>query len=261
MPDISSMIEKTFFANYRSWGGLHSPLYHSGSIWAMKTGIESADLNGAWSEKPLMPDDGKAIRDIKKSYQRAGLPFWWWVFPGSQSPSTIAMLKAEAFSFIDSIPSMLADLILLPDEEPCNAAVSVIHVTSYEELSWWEDVSFAGFDFPSATKEQYHRFVSAFSLKPESPHQFFLARWNGKPVATSLLFLNGDAAGVYFVTTLADCRKKGMGLELTRATMRFAKSAGARYATLQSSPDGVRVYKQAGFKEYCQTAVYSLSAR
>src|SRR5512145_1281985 len=125
MPDISSMIEKTFFANYRLWGGLHAPLYHSGSVWAMKTGIESADLNGAWSEKPLTPDDGKAIRDIKKSYQLAGLPFWWWVFPGSQSPLTIALLKAEGFSLVDSIPSMLADLILLTGEEPRNTAVSV----------------------------------------------------------------------------------------------------------------------------------------
>ena len=178
-----SIIENTFFANGRYWGSLNSSFYHSGSVWAMKTGIESADLNMVWNEKPLMPNDGKAIQDIKKDFQQAGLPFWWWVFPGAQSPATIDMLKAEGFSFVDGIPSMLADLNLLPDEESSDAAVSIIRVRNKEELNLWEEVSFAGFDFPQETKEQYHRFVGTFNLSADSPQKFFLACLNGKPVA------------------------------------------------------------------------------
>ncbi|PKP66965.1 MAG: N-acetyltransferase, partial [Alphaproteobacteria bacterium HGW-Alphaproteobacteria-8] len=51
-----------------------------------------------------------------------------------------------------------------------------------------------------------------------------------------------------------------IGLELTQATMRFAKKACARFATLQSSPDGLRVYEQAGFREHCRVDVYSPDA-
>jgi len=254
-----SLIENTFFANSRYWGSLNSSLYQSDSIWAMKTGIESADLNMAWSEKPMTADDAKAIADIQKDFQQAGLPFWWWVFPSSQSSNTIKMLRAKGFSFINSIPSMLADLTLLSDEATCETAVSIMHVRNKEELNLWEEVSFSGFDFPHETKEQYHRFVSTFNLSTESPQKFFLACLNGKPVATSLLFLNGNVGGIYFVTTLAGQRKKGFGQALTKATMRFAKIAGARYATLQSSPDGLRVYQQAGFKEFCRVDVYGIN--
>jgi GNAT superfamily N-acetyltransferase len=256
---LISIIENTFFANSRYWGSLNSSLYQSGSIWAMKTGIESADLNMAWNEKPMMADDSKAISDIKKDFQQAGLPFWWWVFPSSQSPATIHMLKAKGFSFIESIPSMLADLTLLPDEETFNTAVTIMRVRNKEDLNLWEEVSFSGFDFPHETQEQYHRFVSTFNLSADSPQKFFLACLNGKPVATSLLFLNGNVGGIYFVTTLAGQRKKGFGQALTKATMRFAKIVGARYATLQSSPDGLRAYQQAGFKEFCRVDVYGMN--
>ncbi|KAF0154029.1 MAG: hypothetical protein FD159_2693 [Syntrophaceae bacterium] len=258
MPFIS-IIENTFFANGRYWGNLNSSFYSRGSIRAMKTGIESADLNMAWNEKPLMPDDSKAIQNIKKDFQQAGLPFWWWVFPSSKSPATIDMLEAESFSFVESIPSMLADLTGLSDEETCDADVSIIRVKNKEELNLWEEVSFTGFDFPYKTKERYHRFLSTFNLSAESKQKFFLACLNGIPAATSLLFLNGNAGGIYFITTLAEQRKKGIGLELTTATMRFAKIAGARFAALQSSSDGLHVYQQAGFKEYCRVDVYGLN--
>jgi ribosomal protein S18 acetylase RimI-like enzyme len=257
---VINVIEDTFFANARYWGGLNASLYNSGSIWAMKTGIESADLNMVWNENPLTADDSRTIQNINNNFRQAGLPFWWWVFPRAKSPVTIDMLKSEGLSFVDNIPCMLADLSFLPDEEPGDATINVSRVKNKKELALWKEVSFAGFDFPPRTYDQYDRFTSTFNLGPDSPQKLFLGFFNGKPVATSLLFLTDNAAGIYFVTTLAGYRKKGIGLELTRATMRYAQKACARFATLQSSPDGLHVYEQAGFKEYCRVDVYSPNA-
>ena len=251
-------IEEIFFANGRYWGGLNSSLYNSDSIWAMSTGIESADLNIVWNEKPLNDGNIKDIQYIKRHFQRAGLPFWWWAFPSAQSQMTCDMLKAEGFSFVDGIPSMLADLTALA-RDPRDTSLHIMQISNKEELFLWEEISFTGFDFPTETRQQYHQFVGTFNLSPDSPQKFFLACLNGKPVATSLLFLHENAGGLYFVSTLAEYRKKGIGLDLTLATMRRAKQAGARFATLQSSPDGLRVYQQAGFKEYCRVDIYSLT--
>jgi len=255
--NIIKSIEEIFFANGRYWGGLNSSLYNRGSIWAMNTGIASADLNMVWNEEPLTADDGKTIQDVKNYFRQTGLPFWWWVFPDSQSPTTCNMLKAEGFSFVDGIPSLLADLTALSVDQH-DTSLQVRQVINKEELSWWEEISFAGFGFPPGTRQQYHRFVGTFNLSPESPHKFFLAFWKEKPVATSLLFLHENACGIYFVATLAEYRKKGIGRGLTLATMHFARQAGAQFATLQSSPDGLRVYQHAGFQEYCRVDVYSL---
>ncbi len=256
--NIIESIEEIFFTNGRYWGGLNSSLYNSDSIWAMNTGIQSADLNMVWNEKPLTDGNSKDIQYIKRRFQKAGLPFWWWVFPSAQSPMTCDLLKSEGFSFVERIPSMLADLTVLADVR-CDPGMTIMQVTNREELFLWEEVSFSGFDFPSQTRQQYHQFVGTFNLLPDSPQKFFLAWLSGKPVATSLLFLHKKVGGIYFVSTLAEYRKKGIGLDLTCATMRQAKQSGAQFATLQSSPDGWHVYQQAGFKEYCRVDVYSLA--
>ncbi|MEN6375875.1 MAG: GNAT family N-acetyltransferase [Smithella sp.] len=257
--NIIKSIEETFFANCRYWGSLNSSIYNSGSIWAMTTDIESADLNMVWNEKPLTVDDRKTILEIKSHFRRNALPFWWWVFPCAQSQMTREMLKVEGFCLVESIPSLYADLTAVNIEE-CDTSSHAIQVRNKEELSLWEDVSFAGFDFPPETRQQFHRFTATFKLNSDSPQKFFLAFWKNKPVAASLLFLHENVGGIYFVCTLAQYRKKGIGLALTLATLRYARQAGVQYATLQSSPDGLRVYQKAGFKEYCRVDVYSLAA-
>lgn len=253
-----SVIENTFFANGRYWGGLNSSLCRSGSFWVMNTGIASADLNMVWNEKPLTQEDRGSIEDIKISLQQACLPFWCWVFPCGRSDATSEILQTAGFTFIDSIPCMLANLSL-PESDEDDRSLQIVQVQNEETLSLWEKVSFAGFDFPPETQHQYHRFVGTFNLKTDSPQKFFLAYFNGQPVATSLLFLHETAAGIYFISTLAEFRRKGIGLIVTRAAMTAARLAGAQYATLQSSPDGFHIYRQAGFKEYCRVDVYGLS--
>ncbi|MEN6623807.1 MAG: GNAT family N-acetyltransferase [Smithella sp.] len=256
---IIESIEQMFFANFRYLGSLNSSFYQSGSILAMHSGVACDDLNMAWNEKPLSAKDSKTIQDIKNFYQKVKLPFWWWVFPCGQSQTTIDMLKAEGFSLVVQVPSLLADLTALSIEKH-GSSLKVIQAGNKEEISWWEEVSFAGFDFQPETRQQFHKFISTFNTNPDSPQKIFLALLNEKPVATTLLFLNKKSAGIYFVSTLPEYRKKGIGLALTLATMSFAKQAGAEFATLQSSPDGLRVYKQAGFKEYCKADIYSLTA-
>jgi ribosomal protein S18 acetylase RimI-like enzyme len=252
-----SVIENTFFANGRHWGGLNSSLYRSGSFWVMKTGIASADLNMVWNEKPLVQEDSRSIEDIKISFQQTGLPFWCWIFPCGRSQATSDILQAAGFNVIYSIPCMLADLNR-PEPDTNDHGLKVVQVQDEETLRLWEEVSFAGFDFPPETQHQYNHFVGTFNLTAGSPQKFFLVYYNEQPVATSLLFLHDNAAGIYFVSTLPEFRQKGIGLAVTRATMQAARHAGVQYATLQSSPDGLHVYRQAGFQEYCRVDVYGL---
>lgn len=257
---LISVIENTFFSNYRYWGGLNVSFQSCGSIGAMKTGIDSADLNAVWSEKPLTQEDAPSIRQINNYYESEALPFWWWIFPCAKTAETIKLLKAADCSFMLSMPCLIADLDRLPDKIPGKEDVAVKSVGSKEDLALWKDISFAGFDFPPHTYAQFDHFTASFDLGSDSPQKNFLAFVNGKPVATSLLFLTGETAGIYFVTTLPGHRNKGIGLQLTRETMRWAKTAGVRYASLQSSPDGLTVYEQAGFKEYCRVDVYGRNA-
>ena len=108
--DLIKHIEENFFAVCRYWGGLNSSLIQAGSIGAMNTGVAIADINWVWNEKPLTNDDAKSIADIKEIYKKLNLRFWWWIYPGGQSPKTSSLLQNAGLRLIEKVPCMAADL-------------------------------------------------------------------------------------------------------------------------------------------------------
>ncbi len=249
-------IEENFFAVGRYWGSLNSSLTQAGSIWAMNTGVSISDFNWVWNEKPLINDNAKSIADIKEIYEKLNLRFWWWIYPRGQSPKTRAMLQNAGLSLIEKVPCMAADLndSVLEKQIPNNVAISL--VKNKNDLLIWADISFHGFEMPQRAREQYGAFVSSFDLGSQAPQKLFLAYFNGKPVATSLLFVHNNTAGIYYVSTLPAYRNKGLGLLITLAAMQAAKKSGFKNVILQATPLGAKVYKQAGFKEYCHADIY-----
>ena len=256
--NIIESIEENFSATGRYWGSFNSSFTKTKVISAMSTGIPTADLNWVWNTKPLTMESAGKIASIKNNYQQLDLPFWWWVCPCGQSPLTKTMLEGAGLHFLTAIPCLAADLSTPDVATGSSSAITVSLVQNNKDLSRWEEVSFTGFDIGTPAQTQYHNFVASFDISAASPQRLFLAYFDEKPVATALLFLYRDTAGIYFVSTLPAYRRRGIGLALTKATIQYARRAGYKYSILQSSAAGWRVYKQAGFKEHCRADVYSL---
>ena len=257
--DLIKHIEENFFAVCRYWGGLNSSLIQAGSIGAMNTGAAIADINWVWNEKPLTNDDAKFIADIKEIYKKLNLHFWWWIYPGGQSPKTSILLQNAGLRLIEKVPCMAADLNDSASEEQLPDYITISPVKDKNDLLIWEDISFHGFEMPQRAREQYGSFVSSFDLGTQSPQKLFLAYFDGKPVATSLLFTHNNSTGIYYVSTLPAFRNKGFGLKITQAAMQAAKESGFKNVILQATPLGAKVYIRAGFKEYCRAEIYKLS--
>jgi GNAT superfamily N-acetyltransferase len=251
-------IQNNFFAIGRYWGGFNSGIISARSIQAMNTGIKTADLNWAWNEQPLTTDSAKQINKIKDYYKKLALPFWWWVYPSGQSPAIREMLPAQGIKFLAAIPCMAADLSSRKVKQGAPSTIAVSSVENKTDLHLWEKISFAGFEMESDTEAQYHNFITSFDISSKSPQKLFIARFDGVPVASALLFFYQDTAGIYFVSTFPAYRQKGIGLALTLATMHYAQQSGFKYCILQSSESGLNVYKQAGFKEHCHADIYCL---
>jgi len=252
-------IEENFFAVCRYWGGLNSSLIQAGSIGAMNTGVAISDINWVWNEKPLTNDDAKSIADIKDIYKKLNLRFWWWIYPRAQSPETGSILQDAGLHLIGKVPCMAADLNDSVSDKQISDNVTISPVKDKNDLLVWEDISFHGFEMPRRAREQYGAFVSSFDLGAQSPQKLFLANFDGKPVAISLLFTHNNSAGIYYVSTLPAYRNKGFGLMITQAAMQAAKEGGFKNVILQATPLGARVYIRAGFKEYCHAEIYKLS--
>ena len=255
---LIQIIENSIFAIGRYWGNLNSSISGDGIISYMNTGIDVADLNWTWNEKPLAEKDAKIINQIKHNYKELKLPFWWWVYPCGKSQKTKEILQNEDFKYLESIPCLAVDVSAIHLTIQKNDDMEISFVKDERELKTWEDISFAGFEMPQETRKQYNKFVKSFGLNESSPQKLFLAYWLGQPVATALIFLQSNTAGIYFVTTLAAHRKKGIALDLIMASMKYAKISGYKYCVLQSSKEGLAVYLKAGFKEYCRADVYCL---
>jgi hypothetical protein len=255
---LIQIVENNIFAIGRYWGNLNSSISGDNGIYSMKTGIEVADLNWTWNEKPLVEKDTKIINQLKKNYNDLNLPFWWWVYPCGQSEKTIKILMNEGFNYRETIPCMALDVNSIPLKIHKSDDLEISFVSNERELQIWESVSFAGFEMPQKTKSQFHEFVKSFDVSKNSAQKLFLAYWQGEPVATALLFLQSNAVGIYFVTTLESYKNRGVALALVFASMKYAKSSGYKYCVLQSSKEGLNVYLRAGFKEYCRADVYCL---
>lgn len=251
-------IEENFFAVGRYWGSLNSSLSQAGAIWAMNTGVSISDFNWVWNEKPLTNDNAKSIADIKEIYKKLNLRFWWWIYPRGQSPKTISLLKDAGFRLIKKIPCMAVDLNYSVSEKQILNNITISPVKDKKDLLIWADVSFHGFEMPERARVQYGTFVSSFDIGSQAPQKLFLAYFDGKPAATSLLFTHKNTAGIYYVSTLPVYRNKGLGLLITLAAMQAAKESGFKNVILQATPLGAKVYIRAGFKEYCQAEIYKL---
>jgi predicted N-acetyltransferase YhbS len=91
--------------------------------------------------------------------------------------------------------------------------------------------------------------------------QRFVARLGGKIVGHSgVLCTQGDlgVAGLYNVGVQPQYRGRGIGKALVLATCRFARDHGWRYAVLNATYDGRRIYTQVGFRSLGEGLTWGL---
>ena len=88
----------------------------------------------------------------------------------------------------------------------------------------------------------------------------YVATLDGRPVATSQLFVGAGVAGIYNVTCLPEARGQGIGRAITLAPLLEARRQGYATSILQASDLGYPVYRRLGFRDYGRLNAYQLHA-
>jgi GNAT superfamily N-acetyltransferase len=188
----------------------------------------------------------------------SGLPMCWVIGPTLRQFHIERYLQTHGWSKDFTEPSLALDMQNLDMSLQYPAGLTIERVDNEASLQVYIDTFAAGFQFPE--------FIASKMLKRPIQHDFFqhpsfhcyLARLHGEPVATSMLFLGGGIAGIYDITTLAQARRQGIGRAITLATLYHARRMGYRFAALQASDEGLPLYQQLGFQEYCTFDTYVL---
>ena len=85
----------------------------------------------------------------------------------------------------------------------------------------------------------------------------FVGYHDGNIVSSGTLFISHGSVMLHNLATKTAYTNRGFGTALTLHMMKCAKEIGIQHFFLDSSADGVSIYKKIGFKVYATTIVYS----
>jgi hypothetical protein len=149
---------------------------------------------------------------------------------------------------------MAVDFSLLPDSLPARPGLRIVPVDGEHVLKQWIHVASIGFRIEESFEKVWFDFFADVIF--DTRFQTYLALLDGKPVATSQLFVSEGVAGIYNVSCIPDARGQGIGSVITLAPLLEARQMGYRIGILQASKDGYNDYRRLGFQDYGKLSVY-----
>jgi GNAT superfamily N-acetyltransferase len=189
-------------------------------------------------------------------FRAHGAPGSWHVGPSMRPADIAGRLLAHGFTYGGDDVGMAVELSVLPGGVPAPEDFEIERVTDEEGLSAWEDALGRGFGEGPREAVWVAEMYRRMGLGDDVPWRYYLGRLGGEPVATSTLFLGAGVAGIYFVSTVEEARRRGIGAATTLAPLREAREMGYRIGVLGSSEMGYPVYRRLGFEEYCRIGLY-----
>jgi ribosomal protein S18 acetylase RimI-like enzyme len=209
------------------------------------------DLNGMWVDSDAAATQ---IETARAEAQELGTPFGVMVREG-RSPAVEQAALELGFEATVRIPGMAVTRDEL--REPAASEVQVLRVETADGLAQALAVGASGFGIaPELAASIYSLEVAALDGL-----RYYLARVDGRDVATAAGFTIGDATTIFSVATSPEHRGKGYGSAVTAHAVRDGFAAGAEVAVLQSSAMGESVYRRLGFRELELYVLYTVSRK
>lgn len=214
-----------------------------GGVTAVLTGLPVAFFNPVW-----VPHASSDLEDdldaLVVTGQDRGIPIRVSVPEGSDHEcrvGTVATARGLEPQDARSPGMALDDLTTLPATP---ADVAVEQVTSAAAMGDVTALTMAAFEMPAALAEQ----VTGPHLASNPDLHWIVLRQDGDAVATAMVVVTGDVAGIFNVGVPPAHRRHGHGATATWEAIRLGVEHGARVAVLEASPMGLPVYERMGFQ-------------
>jgi GNAT superfamily N-acetyltransferase len=152
---------------------------------------------------------------------------------------------------ISQAPGMLAEALASPLRPlPKVECVPVADRNTRQAFSALTAVSF---DIPMGIAKRVYEPERAWF----GDYRGFVGLVGGAPVAIIAIVATPEALGVYSLSTLPECRRRGYGEALLRAAVASEQArTGIKRIVLQSTDAGYSLYRRLGFSEVAKFSVY-----
>ena len=198
-----------------------------------------------------------AITESQNLMRTSGVAGSWHVGPSMRPTDLGTRLEAHGFEGGPE-PGMAADLRALPDvEAPTDVRIS--RVVTDTGLEAYEQVLSLGFGEGPPEAAWVREMYARIGVGDDVPWRHYVGLAGGDPVACASAFLAAGVAGLYFVCTVPDARRRGIGAAISREALAGTLELGFDVGVLGSSPMGQPMYERLGFREVCAVNVYEWS--
>ncbi len=248
---LAAAIEANLFAYPRYLSSSPSvEVYDSRELTYFISGVPHPGMNGIVHTQLRPENADDAIDETLGHFKSRQVPFAWWVDSATQPPDLPRRLEAHGLAYHEDLPGMAIDLLALKEDSTPPAGLTIQTVGDEDALAQWVSAVVIGFGMPASGEDTCFDLFASVGF--DLPLRNYLGLLGRKPVAASQLFLATGVAGIYFVATVPEARRQGIGAAMTLAPLREALAMGYRIGTLQSSEVGLGVYRRLGFEEYCR---------
>jgi ribosomal protein S18 acetylase RimI-like enzyme len=221
----------------------------------ISSGFKTDTFNLVISQR-LGAEAPAVIDRVCGEFNAAGLPAAWWTCDELREEAVAGLLQRHGFVEDEVDVGMVAELSQLPPLE-YPAGLVLKQVETPEELVAFGQVIASLFEPPDPHVARFYEQVARLGRLAERPLKLFLALLDGRAVGTSSIFLSGEGAHIFDISTRAEHRNRGYGSAITHFSLLFARGLGARLGALQAAPDGLNIYRRMGFREVCTFRIYS----
>jgi len=247
---LAAGIKANLFEYYDYLGcSPRAELYEDPHLKWLLTGIPHPFLNSVLRTQLTAENADEVICQTLASLRaRKITKLSWWTEPGTQPMNLGEHLVTQGLTYTDGGPGMAVDLMGF-NEVLTSADLTVKRVGDVETLREFVQVAVIGFGLPKTSESTcFELFVG---LGFDLPLHNYVGYQQGKPVATSELFVGAGVAGIYWVSTVPEARQQGIGTAMTQVPLQEARDIGYRISILHSSPLGLGVYRRLGFMQHC----------
>ena len=197
------------------------------------------------------------VKQVISRIKELNISVLWFVTPMSRPKNLPNLLENHGFKYQKNWKAMAIDLKTVPESFNIPEGMEIKEVLSLEELKIWADVLVESFEFPKIAVSYKKYFINARTQNHN--FHYYLGFLNGKPVICAALFKGEGAAGLFYIGTIHEARRKGIALAMVYYLLSEAKNKGYDLSILNASELGHHLYKKIGFKEYFTTKIYNLT--
>lgn len=213
----------------------------SDGIAACVTGIPSAGLNGIWCAR--RDPDPHELRRLLGEVRERGVPHLLELRPGTDDAALAVAAESDLVP-ADDMPLMRLDDPAQLERARAGAPGLAIRELNPDEVALHARLGAAGF---GENPDHFVRLLPPPVMALEG-FRAYVGEVEGEAVTTAVGVTLDENVGVFNVATPAHHRRRGYGAAISAHVVEDGLANGARWAWLQSSPSGYRVYEALGFR-------------